>query len=121
MQLQASFEIKQVLNAKKPSLLIYPSSERYCFGIPISNKSIGKNKKNGCNQENFFERDNDQGIIEVIRFYCKETVQAVLSQYNNSFLYLHIMRISRRSLKINRIFVLMLPPPKIVLHLCVAV
>ena len=33
-----------------------------------------------------FERGNDQEMNEVIRFYGKETIQTVLSRYNNPFL-----------------------------------
>ena len=86
MQLQASFEIKQILIAKQPALTPNLSIIRKVLFWDTNFEQIDWQKQKTAVIKRIFERGNDQEINEVIRFYGKETVQTVLSHYNNSFL-----------------------------------
>ena len=86
MQLQASFEIKQVLIEKQPTLTPNLSIIRKVLFWDTNFEQIDWQKQKTAVIKRIFERGNEQEIKEVIRFYGKETVQNVLSRYNNSFL-----------------------------------
>lgn len=86
MQLQASYEIKQVLIAKKSGITPNLSILRKVLFWDTNFEQIDWQNQKTAVIKRIFERGNDLEINEIIRFYGKETVQAVLSQYNNTIL-----------------------------------
>ena len=90
MQLQAAFEVQQILKRRQ---LINPTPNlsiiRKVLFWDTNFDKIDWIAKKTAVIKRIFERGNDEEIQEIIRFYGKEIVEKTIRNYQNDFLLMY--------------------------------